>query len=77
MVKNASDNNGFRDLMTEEELIDFLRIPCVSKAKNQKHVIENLKRMRGLPCLHISHQPLYPREAVMKWIKSEAEKENR
>ena len=59
------------DLMTEAELIRFLRIPEVSKAKDHGSVIENLKRMRGLPCIHISRQPLYPRDAISRWIEQE------
>ena len=36
-------------VMTEEELIRFLRIPEISTASNHRHVIENLKRKHGLP----------------------------
>lgn len=57
------------DLLTEEELIEFLRIPKVSKAANFHNVIENLKRMHGLPRIHICGKPLYPIEAVRKWIE--------
>ena len=60
------------DLMTEDKLIKFLRIPKISKAKNHRNVITNLKRFRGLPCVHICRQPLYPREAVMEWVKGQA-----
>ena len=50
-MKPKDNNNfyGFRELLTEEELILFLRIPEVSKAKNYHFVVENLKRMRDLP----------------------------
>lgn len=64
-----NNNNLFPDLLTEEELIDFLRIPEVSKAQNHHNVIENLKRMHGLPRVHICGKPLYPVEAVREWIK--------
>jgi hypothetical protein len=57
------------DLMTEEELIAYLRIPEISKSKNHKNVIENLKRMHRLPRIHICGRPLYPREAIREWIK--------
>ena len=57
------------ELLTEAELIQFLRIPEVSKARDTHHVVENLKRMRGLPCIYISNQCLYPREAVQEWIR--------
>ena len=57
------------DLMTEEELIVYLRIPEISKSKDHKNVIENLKRMHRLPRIHLCGKPLYPREAVREWIK--------
>ncbi len=69
-----SDGNGefapCPDLLTEEELIIFLRIPHVSNARNYHNVIENLKRMHGLPRIHICGKPLYPREAINEWIKN-------
>jgi hypothetical protein len=76
-MERTSNNNSdsFQELMTEQELIKFLRIPEVSKAKNHHNVIENLKRMRGLPCVHICKQPLYPLDSIRQWIKEKAEKE--
>ena len=59
------------DLLTEEELVRFLRIPEISKAKNYHNVVANLKRFRGLPCVHVCHQPLYPRDAIMEWVKEQ------
>ena len=56
------------DLMTEEELVDYLRIPQISRAKDYHNVIENLKRMHDLPRVHISGKPLYPLKAVRDWI---------
>ncbi len=38
------------ELMTEEELIVFLRIPLISKANNYNNVIENLKKNRLNSC---------------------------
>lgn len=64
-------------LMTEDELIRFLRIPAVSKAEDYHNVIENLKRMHDLPCIHICKQPLYPLEAIRKWIEDKLLKEQR
>ncbi len=61
--------NDLPDILTEEELVKFLRIPEVSNAGNYHHVIENLKRMHDLPCIHICRQPLYPTEAIRKWIQ--------
>ncbi len=57
------------DLMTTEELIQYLRIPEVSKAKNYHNVVDNLKRFHDLPRIHICGQPLYPREAIHEWIR--------
>ena len=73
------DGNGgyMPDLMTEEELIRFLRIPLISKANNYNNVIENLKRMHDLPCIHICKKPLYPLNAVRKWIEEKLLKEQR
>ena len=71
-------NGGFTpcpELMTEEELIHFLRIDQISKAKNHKSAVAHLKRVHDLPCIHICHQPLYPREAVLKWIQERVQKE--
>jgi hypothetical protein len=64
-------------LLTEDELIRFLRIPAVSKAEDYHNVIENLKRMHDLPCIHICKQPLYPLEAIRKWIEDKLLKEQR
>jgi hypothetical protein len=41
------------ELLTEEELIVFLRIPKISKSQDYHNVIENLKRMHDLPRIHI------------------------
>jgi len=73
-------NGGFTPcpcLMTEEEVIRFLRIPETSNAKDYKNVIDNLKRMQDLPCIHICRQPMYPRDAVMEWIRKKINKEMR
>ena len=59
-------DRGYPDLLTEEDLIKFLRIPEVSNATNYHNVIENLKRMHGLPRIHLCGKPLYPTEAVKK-----------
>jgi len=65
-------NGGYTpcpEVLTEEELIIFLRIPLISKANNYHNVIENLKRMHDLPCIHLCKKPLYPLNAVRKWIE--------
>jgi hypothetical protein len=63
----AIDN--YSELMTEEELIRFLRVPEISNSKDYHNVIENLKRMHQLPRIRICGKPLYPREAIKEWIK--------
>ena len=50
----------YPDLMTEEELIDYLRIPEISRSGKFHNVIENLKRMRDLPRIHLCSKALYP-----------------
>jgi len=42
---------GFPELMTETELVCFLRIPDVSHAANPHNVVENLKLFPRLPCI--------------------------
>ena len=44
---------GNSELMTESEVIQFLRIPEISNSKNYHNVIEHLKKFRGLPRIHI------------------------
>ena len=60
-----------KEVMTEEELIQFLRIPEVSKANNYKNVVKNLIRFRDLPRIQIGKRLLFPRYAVLEWIKKE------
>ena len=68
-AKKPDEGFRCRDLLTEKELISFLRIPEVSKAADYHNVVENLKRMHGLPRVHICGKPLYPVEAIRKWIE--------
>ena len=56
------------ELMTEQELICFLRIPEISKADDYSNVIANLKRMHDLPRIHLCGKTLYPTREVTKWI---------
>jgi len=64
---------GNYELMTESEVIHFLRIPEVSKSQNHHNVIEHLKKYRGLPRIHICHKALYPRKAVLEWLERETD----
>lgn len=61
----------FPDLLTEVELIEYLRIPSVTSAANLHNVIEHLKRFRGLPRIHICNKTLYPKKAVLDWIEDQ------
>ena len=57
-------------VMTEEELIRFLRIPEISNAKNHRNVIENLKRTHGLPRIHLCGKAVYLTDAVKAWLEN-------
>ncbi len=59
-----------QELMTEQELIGFLRIPEISKATDHHNVISNLKRMHDLPRIHVCGKALYPRNAIIEWINT-------
>lgn len=77
-----SENNTqpvmtFPELMTEAEVIEYLRIPKISNGADPHNVIDNLKRMHELPCIHICKQPLYPIGAVRHWIEDKLAKEAR
>jgi len=58
-------------LMTQHELVRFLRIPEISAAKNQHNVIEHLKRYRSLPRIRLCNKTLYPLNAILEWIEKE------
>jgi hypothetical protein len=78
MKLTINDNSvDFRELLTQDELIEFLRIPEVSKAEDYNNVIDNLKRMHNLPCIHICKQPIYPLSAIRKWVEDKLLKEQR
>jgi hypothetical protein len=75
LMHEKEDNIGFPELMTESELICFLRIPEVSNGAHPHNVVENLKRFHDLPCIHISKTPLYPIAAVRRWVEEKLLKE--
>jgi hypothetical protein len=58
-------------LMTQDELAQFLRIPEISVAQDQHNVIEHLKRYRGLPRIRLCNKTLYPLNAILEWIERE------
>ncbi len=74
-MNKEKDNVGLPELMTESEPICFLRIPEVSNRAHPHNVVANLKRFHGLPCIHISKQPLFPLEAIRQWIQEKLIKE--
>jgi len=57
-------------VMTEEELIQLLRIPEISKSKSHRNVIENLKRTRGLPRIRLCGKTVYLRDAIKAWLEN-------
>ncbi|MBN1547127.1 MAG: hypothetical protein JW902_10750 [Syntrophaceae bacterium] len=57
-------------VMTEEELIRFLCIPEISNAGSYRNVIENLKRTRGLPRIHLCGKTVYLTDAVKAWLEN-------
>ena len=65
------DGRPVPDLMTEEEVIEFLRIPEVSTSKDHHNVIYNLNRHRDLPRIHICKRTLFPRDAIIEWINKQ------
>jgi len=66
--------DNFPEIMTEGELLKFLRIPEISGSTNFHNVIEHLKRNRSLPRIHICNKALYPKKAVLDWIEKETSK---
>ena len=58
-------------LLTEQELVLFLRISEVSAAADYSNVIKNLIRFRDLPRIKIGKKLLFPRRAIMEWIEKE------
>ncbi len=56
-------------VMTEEELIQFLRIPEISNATDYRHVVENLKRAHGLPRIHLCGKTVYLTDSVKAWLQ--------
>lgn len=57
-------------VITEDELIRFLRIPEISSAKNHRHVVEHFKRAHGLPRIHLCRKTVYLTDVVKVWLES-------
>ena len=58
-------------LMTEAEVIEFLRIPEITTSKDHHNVIKNLIRMRELPRIQICKKLLFPKQAILEWVEKE------
>ena len=70
-VSYFADGTPVPDLMTEEEVIKFLRIPEITSAKDHHNVICNLNRYRDLPRIQVCKKLLFPKNAVLEWINKE------
>ncbi|MBW8002933.1 MAG: hypothetical protein FVQ80_13085 [Planctomycetes bacterium] len=64
-------DNSF-ELMTESEVIQFLRIPEISNSKDYHNIIEHLKKIRGLPRIHIYRKALFPKKAILEWVEKQS-----
>jgi len=69
--KSCPIYGSFPELMTEPELIQYLCIPDVSNSQSHRNVIEHLKRLRGLPRIHICNKALYPKRAIQEWVEEQ------
>ncbi len=70
-VSYFADGRVVPDLMSETEVIEFLRISQISNSKDYHNVIRNLIRFRDLPRIQICNKLLFPKEAVLEWINIE------
>ena len=65
------DLTNLPDLLNIDEVIQVLRIPYVSNSKDYHNVVKNLIRFRDLPRIQICNRLLYPKEAILEWVKNE------
>ena len=70
-MTTSPEKGIFPHLMTENDLIQFLRIPQLSTATDYHNVIKNLIRFRDLPRIQICNKLLFPKKAVLEWIDKE------
>ena len=73
-MKVGNDYVPVPELMTEAELIQFLRIPEISRSTDHHNVIANLKRFRDLPRLEICNKVLFPKQAILQWVRAQTTK---
>ena len=71
MVDRNNNNLYYQELLTIDEVAEFLRIPTITTSKNYHNVIKNLIRMRDLPRINICNKLLFPKQAILEWIKNE------
>ena len=71
MPDSNRSSTPYPDLLTENELVSFLRIHEISNSQDHHNVIEHLKRYRNLPRIHLCNKTLYPLNAILKWIEKE------
>ena len=67
-IKMNMETKTYPDLLTEQELIEYLRMPEVSTSRNLKRSIQYLKSFKELPRINISRSTLYPLKAIREWI---------
>ena len=63
--------NSFPDLMTEQELIEYLRISEISESNNFHRVVQYLKSARQLPRIKVCRVTLYPLKAIREWLNKQ------
>lgn len=68
IISFFADGRPVPDLLTEDELVEILRIPHVSTAKNYHNVVKNLIRYHDLPRIQLCKRLLFPLKAVLAWI---------
>ena len=70
-TQKMSQNNeakSFPDLMTEQELIEYLRIPEVTESTDYPRRIQYLKNVRQLPMIRLCRRHFYPLKAIREWV---------
>ena len=66
-----TETKTYPDLMTEQELIEYLRISEVKRSNNPnnpKRYVQRLKSLRGLPRISMCNSTLYPLKAIREWV---------
>ena len=61
-LSNNLDLTKLPDLLTVDEVIQVLRIPQISTAKDYPTVVKNLIRFKNLPRIQLCKKLLFPRD---------------